>query len=116
MGTIDYLCSHTLPFTPSIQPDARKPDLLSFSADGECISVSLGDESVIILSINSKDDECDRLKQKLAESVYLGKDGMFLAFLSIICVVVAIIGANSPDADRVYRDIFLRDFTYSLAN
>lgn len=116
MGTIDYLCSHTLPFTPSIQPDARNPDLLSFSADGECISVSLGDESVIILSINSKDDECDRLKQKLAESVYLGKDGMFLAFLSIICVVVAIIGANSPDADRVYRDIFLRDFTYSLAN
>lgn len=106
MGTIDYLCAHSLPFIPSMQPDTRKLDLVSFSADGECISVSLGDESVIILSINAKDDECDRLKQKLAESVYLGTDGIVVAFFSIVCVAVTLACGNSPEFASLVQKYF----------
>jgi len=106
MGTIDYLCAHSLPFIPSIQPDTRKLDLVSFSADGECISVSLGDESVIILSVNAKDDECDRLKQQLAESVYLGTDGIVVAFFSIVCVAVTLACGNSPEFASLIQKYF----------
>jgi hypothetical protein len=61
---------------------------------------------VIILSINAKDDECDRLKQKLAESVYLGTDGIVVAFFSIVCVAVTLACGNSPEFASLVQKYF----------
>jgi hypothetical protein len=68
-----------------VQSDARKGDLINFSSDGECISVSLGDESIVLFSINVEDYEADQLKQRIAESIYLGRDNILMFFIFIIC-------------------------------
>ena len=86
MGTIDFLCVHSVPSTRSNQQsDTRKGNLINFSADGECVSISLGDESVAILSINVADDETDRLKRRLAQSAYHGRDNVAVLLMSLIC-------------------------------
>ena len=85
MGTIDFLCAHSIPRMPVVQSDARKGDLINFSSDGECISVSLGDESIVLFSINVEDYEADQLKQRIAESIYLGRDNILMFFIFIIC-------------------------------
>jgi len=88
MGTIDFLCARRIKSIPSTQPDARRGHLINFSADGEAISISWGDESVEILGINMDDAEPDRLKQRLAESMYLGKDHVLSTFLFMLCVLI----------------------------
>ena len=101
LGTIAFLCTHTISNKPTVPPDVRRGDLINFSADGECISVSLGDESVAILSINVDDAESDRLKQRLAESIYLGRDNMMMTFVFII-VCVAIVWYKGKGGEATY--------------
>jgi hypothetical protein len=103
MGTIDYLCAHSIPFTPCLQGDTRREELINFSSDGECLSVSLGDESVIILSINADDDEVDRLKRRLAESIYLGRKKFTLTLLTIVGALLLFTSmATSPETTRLF--------------
>ncbi len=89
MGTIDFLCAHSIPRIPIIQSDTRKGDLINFSSDGECLSVSLGDESIVLFSINVEDNVADQLKQRIAESIYLGRDNLRVFFFLLIsaCLV-----------------------------
>lgn len=88
LGTIEFMCAHSIPQMPAIQSDARKGDLINFSSDGECISLSLGDESVLLLSIKVENDEADQLKHKMAQSIYLGKDSILKFFTFALCATI----------------------------
>jgi len=88
-GTIDFLCAHRMKSVPVVQPDTRRGDLINFSSDGESISISLGDESVSILSINVDDAEADCLKQRLAETIYLGKDNVLTTIMMTAIVAIS---------------------------
>jgi hypothetical protein len=114
MGTIDYSCAHSLPSTPCLQGDTRKEELINFSSDGECLSVSLGDESVIILSINADDDEVDRLKRRLAKFVYLGRKKLTLTLLtSFAAILLCSSIITSPETTRQF---LIRLFTMLQLN
>ena len=63
MGTIDILCTRKL--------NGPKGLRVNFSADGESVSVSLGDESVSIFSIKTDDEESNGIKERLAHRIFL---------------------------------------------
>ena len=90
IGAIHFICAHHIHQVPSIQLDCRKSDstLLKFSCDGECISVSLADESVQLFSIVVDDVQAEKLKQRLAECVYHGRDGIFMMLMVFLSVVI----------------------------
>mmetsp|Transcript_2780 Transcript_2780/g.4063 ORF Transcript_2780/g.4063 Transcript_2780/m.4063 type:complete len:1096 (-) Transcript_2780:60-3347(-) len=88
MGCINFLCSRTVKSVPPLQIDARRGNLINFSADGEAISISWGDESVEVLAINLDDADSDVLKEEIAESMYLGKDNILATTLFLISAVM----------------------------
>jgi len=81
MGTIDKLCARKL--------IGRKGYRISFSADGESICVSLGDESVSVFSIKLDDEESDGIKNKLARRIFqLSSQQIKTLFKIIFCSIV----------------------------
>lgn len=90
IGEIKFICTHRIRHVPAIQLDCRKgePSLLNFSCDGECISVSLADESVQLFSIIVDDKQAETLKQKLAECVYHGRDAIFMMLMVFLSIVI----------------------------
>jgi len=62
---------------------------LSFSADGESLSVSLGDESVSIFSLKENDEESDIIKHKIAEKIFLFTRFQIIAvFYTVACTLI----------------------------
>jgi len=88
-STIDTLCSRKIDRTPGLPSDGRKGSLINFSADGECVSVSFGDESVSLYAIRYDEAELDREKLRLEESIYVGKDQLLLVFMFLTCAIIA---------------------------
>ena len=74
---------------PGLPPDGRKASLINFSADGECVSVSFGDESVSLYAIRYDETELDQEKIRLEESIYVGKDHALVLFVFSICTIIA---------------------------
>lgn len=62
-GTINLLCARRI-----VGPRGYH---LEFSSDGESVSISLGDESVTILSIKTDAKESTQIKQRLAQRIFL---------------------------------------------
>lgn len=90
-GSMKFICSHSVKNIPTLQPDYKKGQtLLSFSSDGECVSVSLGDESVQIFSVIVDDNEAEQIKHLLAECIYQGRDTMYMIIVACICAVIFI--------------------------
>jgi len=89
LGTIDTLCSRKIDRIPGLPSDGRKASLINFSADGECVSVSFGDESVSLYAIRYDEAELDREKLRLEESIYVGKDQLILVFMFSTCTIIA---------------------------
>ncbi|GFH51104.1 predicted protein [Chaetoceros tenuissimus] len=106
MGTIDLISSTSISHVPTILTDTMKALTLSFSADGECISVSLGDESVVVLSINASDEENDDLKQKLAQTIYQGRNTLVMLGVALFCAVLIFYSGNSEEIMQLYDSMF----------
>ena len=81
-GTISLLCTRQLPHPKGVK--------IQFSADGDSVSVSLGDESVSIFSIKTEDEESKDIKERLAKKIFWCSPyqvGLVLTILNLICVV-----------------------------
>ena len=87
-GTIDKLASIKLANVPILPTDGRKGRLLDFSADGECISISLGDESVSILRLRIDDFHEDRERSILTESIFIAKDRLYISLFMLLCLLL----------------------------
>lgn len=88
IGTIDKICSKKLEHNANIPGEGRKRYMLNFSADGDSVSVSLGDETVAIFSIRFDEAETQFHKQKLTELIFSGKDQMYVVFILSVCTFV----------------------------
>jgi hypothetical protein len=72
LSTIDTLCSKKIEHVPG-----RKNWLLSFSPDGECITVAAGDEAVYTMHLREDDEVTRNTTQEVVEAMFHGFDRPF---------------------------------------
>lgn len=80
-GTVHTLCTKKL--------NGPKAHRVNFSADGESVSVALGDESVSIFSIKDDEEETNEIKERLAQRIYLFNPFQLrLVFCTSVCFLI----------------------------
>ena len=81
LSTIDTLCSTKIDHVPG-----KKGWLLSFSPDGECLSVAAGDEAIYTLHLREDDTESKKLASEVLDAIFHGFDRRFY-FTAIIVLL-----------------------------